>query len=189
MELFGAVVGIIYLILEYRVNPWLYLFGILMGAVYSVVFFQEGIYANACINVYYVLISIYGALCWRRYGSSDNGNPTTRSMPRRLAPWLLAFLLALTLFLTWLLSALGESDVAFLDGVTSALSIISMWMMAKKYYQQWIGWIIVEPVMVILSLRSGLYYTAVMYVVYSVIAVMGYLRWKKLYGPSKLEKK
>ena len=54
-----------------------------------------------------------------------------------------------------------------------------MWMLAKKYYQQWIVWIIVEPIIIATALQAEMYATALLYVVYTVIAVMGYFKWKR----------
>jgi nicotinamide mononucleotide transporter len=65
------------------------------------------------------------------------------------------------------------------DGISTALSIVGMWMLAKKYYQQWILWIIVEPIVIATSLQAEMYATALLYVVYTVIAIMGYIKWKK----------
>lgn len=179
LEIFAAAAGIAYLLLEYRANAWLWLFSILMAGSYIWIFFSEGIYANGCLNVYYLLISIYGAWRWMKKPDWEEEEGSILSMPKRMLPLVLAAIALLTAGLWKTLSLLGESETAFLDAFTSALSVVGMWMLTKKYYQQWICWIVVEPIMTLMSLRAGLYPTAVMYLFYSVISVMGYLRWKK----------
>lgn len=182
VEAVGAVVGIIYLVLEYKANAWLWLFGLLMPLFYIYLFFKNTLYANAAINIYYVAASVYGLLCWRGLiGSKGQGESPITSMPKGLWLPLAAIVLGLAGLLGWLLGYLGESQAALLDGFTSALSVVGMWMLAKGYYQQWLCWIVVEPVMVVMSIITGMYPTAVMYLVYCVIAVMGYLRWKRQY--------
>lgn len=183
IEIIGAIVGIIYLILEYKANPWLWLFGLLMPLFYIYLFFKNELYANAVINVYYVCASIYGILCWKGIiGSKKNEESPITAMPRKVLLPLLAITAVLTVGLALTLQWLGESQVAWLDGFTAALNVVGMFMLAKGWYQQWICWIIVEPIMVVMSLITGMYPTAVMYLVYCVIAVMGYVRWKNEYS-------
>lgn len=183
IEIIGAIVGIVYLILEYKANPWLWLFGLLMPLFYIYLFFKNELYANAVINVYYVCASIYGILCWKGIiGSKKNEESPITAMPRKVLLPLLAITVVLTVGLAITLQWLGESQVAWLDGFTAALNVVGMFMLAKGWYQQWICWIIVEPIMVVMSLITGMYPTAVMYLVYCVIAVMGYVRWKNEYS-------
>ena len=187
-ETIGAVVGIIYLILEYRANRWLWLFGALMPLFYIYIFFKQQLYANAAINVYYLGASVYGAVCWAkaaRNTEQSSSELTPTRMPSHMW-WMLAVVaILLTLLITLLLHQLGESSEALIDGLTTALSIVGMWMMAKRYYQQWICWMVVEPLMVLLSIRTGMYPTAIMYLVYCVIVWLGYRRWKNLYEQSQ----
>lgn len=182
IEIIGAIVGIAYLILEYKANPWLWLFGLLMPLFYIYLFFRNALYANAVINIYYVGASVYGLLCWRGWigGKSKDESPIS-SMPRKALMPLVAITALVTIALALVLKQLGESEAAWLDGFTAALNVVGMFMLARGWYQQWICWIIVEPVMVVMSILTGMYPTAVMYLVYCVIAVMGYLRWKKEY--------
>lgn len=185
-EALGAIVGIIYLLLEYKAHPWLWFFGLLMPLFYIYIFFSQHLYANAAINVYYVGASVYGILCWRGIiGSKKEEESPISTMPRRALLPILAATAALTILLAIVLNKLGESQAIWLDGFTAALNIIGMFMLARGWYQQWICWIIVEPVMVVMSLIIGMYPTAVMYLVYCVIAVMGYLRWKREYHTHK----
>jgi nicotinamide mononucleotide transporter len=85
----------------------------------------------------------------------------------------------LTAVLWWLLQKLGESQYPLLDGLSSALSIVAMWMLAQKYWQQWICWLIVEPLMIALFWLTGNYASAVLYIVFEVFCVLGIIRWKK----------
>lgn len=184
IEAIGAVVGTIYIILEYKASSWLWLFGLLMPLFYIYLFFSNHVYANALINVYYVIISFYGIFSWKKMKESTSQEEELlhiQSFPKKHYPLLILSTLALTAILAFILRQLGESEVALLDGLTASLNIVGMWMLAKKYYQQWICWIIIEPIMVVLSLKTHMFPTAVMYFIYCFIAVMGYRKWKKDY--------
>ena len=75
---------------------------------------------------------------------------------------------------------LTDSVVPLFNGATAALSVVGMWMLARKYIEQWIVWIVVDILSAALYLYKGLEPTAVLYVLYAVIAIFGYRKWKKL---------
>lgn len=84
--------------------------------------------------------------------------------------------------MTLLLSHIpGESNHPFLDGFTSSLNMVGMWMLAKKYYQQWYIWLIVNPVTVVMCILSQMYVVAAFYAVSFVMSIMGYRAWLKKY--------
>ena len=98
----------------------------------------------------------------------------------RFLPWIIAVVAVLSVVLWWLLRTLGESQYPVLDGVSSALSIMAMWMLSQKYWQQWILWLIVEPIMITLFWLTGNYASAVLYVVFELFCIMGIVRWRRL---------
>ncbi len=182
-ELVGAAVGIVYLYLEYRANRWLWLFATLMPMFYIYINFKNGIYANGVLNIYYFVISIYGAVAWLRTKEAESGVEETHlcSLPRRRIVPVLLVSIVLSVALSLLLGLLKESDMAWLDGITAALGVVGMWLMTQKYYQQWLCWIIVNPLLLAMYLLNGNYPSALLYVAYSVVTVMGYRHWRTLY--------
>lgn len=89
LEVFGTLVGLVYLWLEYRASIYLWLACIVMPAVYLVVYYQAGLYADFGINVYYLLASVYGWIAWSRgrkkkdIQQTEEETPITR-MPRKV---------------------------------------------------------------------------------------------------------
>ena len=102
------------------------------------------------------------------------------SCPLRYWPWLLLATAALTLLFRWLLPLLGEATMPLLDGLSAALGIVGMWMLAQKYWQQWLFWLVSEPILAYIYFSTGYTASAVMYVIYEVFVIMGIIRWKKL---------
>lgn len=184
LEVIAMVLGIVYVVLEYRANRWFWVFGVLMSSVYVYFFLERRLYANMMLNVYFVLASVYGLWMWvsKKDQSSESDTDGICSMPRKqvfpavLATALLTVVMALAL--RWVEGEGGA--IVWLDGLTSSISIVIMWMLAKKYYQSWIGWLVVEPIYVVLMFRTALYPAALMYVCYIVIAVMGLVRWRRV---------
>ena len=184
LDIIGAAIGLAYIVSEYRADRWFWPLSLLMSAFYAVIYFRAACYANFGICCYNFVRSVYGLLVWR--GIVENGKRQEGSgerpigsCPARYWPWLILATVLLTALFWWLLGLLGESTLPLVDGLSSALNIVGMWMLSQKYWQQWFTWLIVEPLMIGLCLASGLYASAVMYAVYEVFVVMGIVRWKK----------
>lgn len=183
LEILGTIVGVVYLILEYRANKMLWIAGFIMPAIYIFVYYKAGLYADFGINVYYLLASVYGLLAWSFKHKDQQGKkselPIT-STPRKIYPVLIAAFALFFIAIAYILHTFTDSTVVIADSFTTALSIIGLWMLARKYLEQWIAWIAVDVVSAILYIYKGLYFTSALYAGYSVIAIFGYLKWKEL---------
>lgn len=188
IEISGVVVGFLYLWLEYKASIYLWVASVVMPAIYLYIFYSSGLYADFAINIYYLLIAIYGWFAWRygfkifrRKGETNRLQELKISrMPKRHWCFIIAVYAILQLFITWILVTFTNSTVPWLDSFTTSVSIIAMWMLARKYLEQWLVWIVVDVVSVALYLYKDLDYTAVLYAVYAVIAIFGYVKWKKM---------
>jgi nicotinamide mononucleotide transporter len=186
LDILGAAIGLVFVFSEYKASRWLWPSSLLMAAFYAVINFRIGWYANAGICVYNFLISIYGLLVWRGLLNTKRSTLNTEkerpvtSCPARLWPWLLLATAALTLLFRWLLPLLGEATMPLLDALSAALGIVGMWMLSQKYWQQWLFWLVSEPILAYIYFATGYTASAVMYVIYEVFVIMGIIRWKKL---------
>lgn len=180
-EIIGAVIGLAYIVSEYRADRWFWPLSLLMSAFYIVIDFTSGIYANGAICCYNFIMSIYGILVWRGIlGRKDKAERPIGSCPRRYWPWLILAVAVLSVALWDILRHLpNESAYPVVDGISSALTIVTMWMLSRKYWQQWIGWMIVEPLMISLFILTGNYASAILYAVFEVFCVLGIIRWRK----------
>jgi ABC-type branched-subunit amino acid transport system permease subunit len=92
----------------------------------------------------------------------------------------LGAILAAFFGIAWILIRFTDSNVPWLDSFTTALSIIGMWMLARKYVEQWWAWIVVDVVCCGLYIYKELYFTSALYGLYSIIAIFGYFKWKQM---------
>ncbi|MBR6541025.1 MAG: nicotinamide mononucleotide transporter [Bacteroidales bacterium] len=186
LEIIGTIVGLVYLYLEYKASIHLWIAGIIMPAIYIFIYWDAGLYADFGINVYYLLAALYGWFLWK-YGNKNkcseasNGNelPISKIPKRLIFPSILVFVLTFILIL-YILISFTDSNVPYLDSYTTALSIVGMWMLARKFIEQWWVWIVVDLVSAGLYVYKELYLTSGLYALYAVIAFFGYLNWKKL---------
>ena len=185
LELAGTLVGLVYLWLEYRASTYLWIASIVMPLIYVVVYYQAGLYADFGINVYYILASVYGLLYWM-FGRRKKTDRTEKAelpivlTPRRQYLPLLLVTGALTVGIAQILLHFTDSNVPWSDSFTTALSMVAMWMLARKYVEQWLAWMIVDVVCTVLYIYKGLYFTSGLYGLYTVIACFGYLKWKRM---------
>lgn len=185
LEIIGTVIGLIYLWLEYHASIYLWVASIVMPAVYIFIFFDAGLYADMGINIYYVLASIYGFACWKWATNQKDKKSTTAALKishtsRRLVAPLGIISAILTFAIAYILIAFTDSNVPWCDSITTSLSIVAMWLMARKYIEQWWVWIAVDIMSSGLYTYKGLYFTAGLYAFYAVIAYFGYKKWKEL---------
>lgn len=185
LELLGTMVGIIYLWLEYRASIYLWIAGIIMPAIYIFIYYDAGLYADFGINVYYLLIALYGWIAWKTGFTLTGKTKKSRELPISYTPkraWtrIAAAYIAAQLFITWVLMEYTDSTVPIADSFTTALSIVGMWMLARKYVEQWWVWCIVDVASSALYIYKELYFTAALYAVYAIIAIFGYRKWKKM---------
>ena len=186
LEILGTAVGIIYLWLEYRASIYLWIAGIIMPAIYIFIYYDAGLYADFGINIYYLLIALYGWVAWKT-GFTLTGKKDERSRelpisstPKSVWPKIAVAYIAAQLFITWILVEYTDSTVPIADSFTTALSIVGMWMLARTYIEQWWVWCIVDIASAALYVYKGLYFTAVLYAVYAIIAIFGYRKWKNM---------
>ena len=179
LEIAGTVIGLLYLWLEYKASIYLWIVGVIMPAIYIFVYYEAGLYADSGINVYYLLAAVYGWIIWKRGGGNKKELPVTYTPLRVYLPLALVFVVAFWV-IGWILVNFTDSTVPWLDSFTTALSIVGMWLLARKYVEQWLAWIAVDAVSCGLYIYKGLDFTAFLYGLYAVIAIFGYFKWKKM---------
>lgn len=185
LEIIGTIIGLIYLWLEYHASIYLWVASVAMPIVYTFVFFDAGLYADMGIQIYYVLASVYGFICWRWAISRKNKAASIERLkiahtPHRLITPLSIISIVLTFIIAYILISFTDSNVPWWDSVTTSLSIVAMWLMARKYIEQWWVWLVVDVVSAGVYIYKDLYFTAGLYALYAVIAYFGYKKWKEL---------
>jgi nicotinamide mononucleotide transporter len=180
IEIIGACIGLVYLYLEYKASLWLWSVGILMSLFYIVIFYHSKFYADMGIYTYYLGANIFGLAVWKKrtqtYSKKTAYNGITHIPCKYILP-VVGIILFFWVVLWQLLDRFTNSPVALGDAFTTAISIVAMWLMARKYLEHWWLWVIVNSVSVGLYFWKGLYPTGILFIVYSVVSVFGYYRW------------
>jgi len=179
IEIVGAILSLIYLYLSIKQMVSLWFFGIISSLFYIVVFFQSKLYADMSLQYYYVFISIYGWINWKK-GTTEN-NKELQSIRINNRFIIISVVATAVIYLIYYLVLLNftDSTIPKSDALIGALSVIGTWMLAKKFIENWLVWIVADALCIGLYIYKGLYPTSVLFAIYTVMAWVGYLQWKK----------
>ena len=189
LDMLTTILGLAYILLQYRASIWLWAVGIAMESFGIVLFYQKGLYADCGMELYYLVMSIYGYISWKylHHGSTSDKKaekPVTHFERRYILPWTIGTLLiwgAIYYFLAYH----TNSRVPIADSFTTALSIVGIWALARKYLEHWLIWIVVDAVSSILYFSKDIPFKASLYALYVVIAILGYWKWKGMMAHSQ----
>lgn len=184
LEIVGLITGTLYVILAAKENAWCWLFGGINVAIMIRITWMSKLYAEVGTNVVYLILTFYGVYMWL-YGKQQSTNtsnsttlPITLTSPNlwlKLATiWLVS-----TLLIGWGLDHFTDTDVPYIDALTTAMSLIATWMVAQKKLENWLLWIVVDLIYVFLFIFKGWSLIGVLYIIYTVIAFFGYFEWRK----------
>ena len=195
IEIIGLITGIAYLYWEYKGDRRLWIAAIIMPAISLHVYYSSALYADVLLNVYYLAIAVYGWWKWSsgnynakddedKNGDEDRQHFTPVSLFRTASKRAIIFGACATAVL-WILiggalSVFTDTDVPWTNAFTSALSIAGMWMLARKFTEQWWVWFVVDIVSCGLYVHKQIYFYAVLYAVYAVVAIFGWRKWKHM---------
>ena len=178
LDITTTVLGLAYILLEYKASVWMWGVGFVMQALGIVLYYDKGLYADCGMEFYYLSMTVYGYWKWIKGSEKKEPLPITRFPGKLVLPWL-AVIAVVWGVIYWLLVTFTNSNVPLADSFTTAMSIVGIWALAHKYLEQWFIWIAVDVVTCALYFYKDIPFKASLYALYVVIAVFGYLKWRK----------
>ena len=179
IEIFAAVTGVVYAVLEILQKNSMWVLGILTASACAFSFAVTHVWASMGLNIYYVVMSVIGLVQWRKASAQvGEGEIHLQVLPQKVGIWSVVLFFVGSLVLIQVLRATGDAQ-PFLDGVAVTLSIIGTWWLAQSYLQQWMIWIVADILSTVLCAATGQYWMAGLYLVYIGSAVYGYFHWKR----------
>ena len=187
LDIVTTVLGLAYILLEYRASLWMWVVGFAMQALGIVLYHQKGLYADCGMEFYYLSMTVYGYWKWVRGNQRDRSFDTSADssdpQPTNLGGLEITHIplrLLVRSLIYWLLVTYTNSNVPLADSFTTALSLIGIWALAHKYLEQWFIWIAVDVVTSILYFYKDIPFKASLYALYVIIAIFGYMKWRRM---------
>ena len=179
LEAAGLVFGLACVWLLIRQNIWTWPLGIAYVLVSFVVFYQARLYADLALHVVFLVLNVYGWIHWLRGGPREDADlPVTTTRPAHLAAILVLSGFGIVVVGT-LLARYTDAAVPYWDSATSVLSIAAMWLTAQKKIENWHFWLVIDVLATGIYVYKGIYFYALLYLVYIGLAVAGYLAWRE----------
>jgi len=179
---FAAVIfAILYLLLAVRENVLCWLFAFISTAIFTVLFWDASLLMESALNIYYMAMAVYGWHQWTRGGTNGKEQPRTlevQSMTGQQHVLVITSIAVLSFVSGYLLSEHSDAAWPYVDSFTTWASVITTYLVTRKYLQNWLYWIVIDTVSIPLYIDRGLSLTALLFVAYVVIAIVGYLKWR-----------
>jgi nicotinamide mononucleotide transporter len=184
LDIVTTVLGLAYILLEYKASLWMWAVGFLMQSLGIILYYQKGLYADCGMEFYYLSMTVYGWWRWVHGSAEKQSLPIRHFPPRLVLPWL-ALTAMVWAVIYWLLVTFTNSNVPLADSFTTALSILGIWALAHKYLEQWLIWIAVDVVTCVLYFYKDIPFKASLYGLYVIIAILGYRNWRSMMASTK----
>lgn len=180
LEAFAVFFGILSVWFARKENILVYPTGIVSVLIYIYICFFAKLYADMGINFVYFVMSIYGWYMWTRKDAEKYVHPISwcSTKDHIISAVMLVFFFG---SLSYFLSHYTDSNVPYIDSLTTSIFIVGMWLMARKKIENWIYWIIADIISIPLYFYKDLALTSLQFTVFLVLAVMGYIEWKRRY--------
>ena len=180
LETLAVALGVAYLVLAMRENSLCWYCAFFSTALYVWIFGDVSLYMESALNVYYMGMAIYGWFQWQRGGVNHEGLDIIRWTAKQHGLAISAIVLA-ALVSGYLLSIGTDAKLPYMDSLTTWGSILTTVMVARKVLENWLYWIVINSISIYLYLDRGLEQTAAMFMLYLVLAILGYYAWRKKY--------
>ncbi len=178
LEYTAVFFGIASVLLSRLENIWVYPTGIVNTTIYIYLSLLGGLYAEASVNVYYTVVSVIGWVLWARQKDGETVLRITRSSTREWI-WAVGFFGLCWGLLYWVLYRFTSSTVPVADGFAAASAYTGMWLMARKKLENWLWWIVTNVASIPLYFIKGYVFTSFQFLVFLVLAVLGYVEWRR----------
>jgi nicotinamide mononucleotide transporter len=180
LEIVSVLFGLVYVVLAARENIWCWPAAFIGTGTAVFLFWDASLVMESALNVYYLAMAIFGWWQWRA-GGDNNSGLLISSLRTRQHLIAISLISVLTLVSGYLLSTRTTAALPYVDSFTTWSAVITTWMVARKILQNWLYWIVIDLVAMWLFSERGLYLYALLFLLYSLIAVIGHLQWSKKY--------
>lgn len=177
LEMVSVAFGLAYVILAAKENLWCWPAAFIGTGTGILVFWDVSLFMESALNVFYLVMAVYGFYQWR-YGGMAGNQLAISSWRLQQHCKALLLIIVLAAGSGYLLNNFTDAALPFVDSFTSWAAVVTTWMVARKVLENWLYWVVIDSISIWLFIQRELYLYALLFVCYTVIAVYGYLQWK-----------
>tara|TARA_B100000378_G_scaffold274687_1_gene269531 strand:+ start:323 stop:952 length:630 start_codon:yes stop_codon:yes gene_type:complete len=185
LELFAVFMNILSVIYAKRNSVLLYPTGLIGTGIFVYLLFNFSLLGDMIINFYFVIMSIYGWYYWTKKKDGKFIHNVSRvSGNEYYFSILLAVISLISIYLVYEFFGKWNSWTAYVDSITTAIFFVAMWLMARRKIESWTFWFIGDIITIPLYFYKGLTISSIQYLIFSILAILGYISWKKILSNS-----
>jgi nicotinamide mononucleotide transporter len=178
LESVAVLFSILYVILVVRENIWCWAAAIVSVSLYIFICFEAKLYAETGLQVFYLIMAITGYVFWKESPNKQQVNIKELSIGHHA---LILFVgIVFTLILGYILTIYTQAKLPLLDSFTTVFSIVATFMVIKKILENWLYFIAIDLISIYLYNSRDLQQTAMLFMLYTIIAFIGYYNWLRL---------
>ena len=186
LEIVAVIFGLLSVWYAKKDNILVFPTGLVSTFIYAYLLWQWSLLGDSMINVYYFIMSIYGWYHWTRKKGDVDEFPISLTTNKEKVISVIIFMLTLVFVIAvYLYFDKFTSWYSYVDTLLTAIFFVGMWLMAKRKIENWIFWIIGDLLSIPLYFAKGFTFTSFQYIIFTIIAVYGYLEWKKILNSSQ----
>lgn len=178
LEVIGIITSLLCIWLNTRQNTWGWFWSIVSSSIYAIIYWQYQLYSDMELQGIFIVLSLYGWYQWL-YNTKEHTNLGVTKMPLKLVPFCLLFCLVFSVASGYFHANSTNASLPYLDATLTAISLIAVWMTAKKYIENWILWIVADVIYTGMYFSKQLVGTSILYFLILLLAFKGYIDWKK----------
>ena len=181
LELFAVIMNIISVVYAKRNNILVYPTGLIGTGIFVYILLNFSLLGDTIINAYFFSMSIYGWYFWSRKKDEVFINQVS-TINRNEIKYLFILAISSLIFIYFVYDYFDKWNnwTAYVDNITTAIFFVAMWLMARRQIESWIFWIIGDLITVPLYFYKGLTISSIQYIIFLILAVLGYISWKKI---------
>ena len=185
LELFAVTMNILSVIYAKRNSILVYPTGLIGTGIFVYILYNFSLLGDMIINFYFVLMSIYGWYYWAQKKDGQTLNNVSRtSIKEYYFILILGITSLLSIYLVYNFYDKWDSWTAYVDTITTAIFFVAMYLMARRKVESWIFWIIGDVITIPLYFYKGLTISSIQYLIFLILAILGYISWKKILNSS-----
>lgn len=177
-EIIASISGFICIYLLVKRNIWCWFFGFIQVTLFTYVFYDAKLYSDAGLHVIYIALQIYGWWNWRTKSDHNNELIVETGNVGHFALWWTVVAIS-TIALGFMMTKYTDASFAYADAFTTCASLVAQFLLTRRYWVNWVFWIIVDFVAIYIYTQKGLYPTAVLYFTFLVMSFAGLFAWLK----------
>lgn len=183
-EYIAVGLSLIYMLLAMKQSLWCWPAAFFSTLIYTLLFFNGALLMESLLNVFYMVMALYGWHSWRQNAANPGSTAGDNHLP--VESWSatlhhrsIVITLTVAVGLGYIMDNYTHADYAYLDTLTTCFSIVATYLLAKKVLENWLYWVVIDAVSIYLYVSKGYYPTAVLFVFYTVMALINYFQWRQ----------